>query len=95
MDIQPSINNDKQSVKRVKHSRVLGVQTDEHLDWSKHIGYIAGKILSGIGAIKKAREFVDQSTSVLIYNEFRNKSGLSLLARNQFVGLTLKNAEHK
>ena len=66
LDIQPSINIDKQSVKRVKHSKVLGVQIDEH--WSKHIEFIAGKISSGIGAIKKAKEFVDRNTLVLIYN---------------------------
>ena len=59
LDIQPSINIDKQSVKRVKHSKVLGVQIDEHLAWTKHIEFIAGKISSGIGAIKKAKEFVD------------------------------------
>ena len=35
LDIQPSINIDKQSVKRVKHSEVFGVQIDEHLDWHK------------------------------------------------------------
>ena len=68
LDIQPSINIDKQSVKRVKHSKVLGVQIDEHLAWTKHIEFIAGKISSGIGAIKKAKEFVDRNTLVLIYN---------------------------
>ena len=68
LDIQPSINIDKQSVKRVKHSKVLGVQVDEHLAWTKYIEFIAGKISSGIGAIKKAKEFVDRNTLVLIYN---------------------------
>ena len=68
LDIQPSINIDKQSVKRVKHSKVLGVQIDEHLAWTKHIEFIAGKISSGIVAIKKAKEFVDRNTLVLIYN---------------------------
>jgi hypothetical protein len=36
---------------------VLGVQIDEHLNWGKHIESIASKISSGIGAIKKAKEF--------------------------------------
>ena len=67
LDIQPSINIDKQSVKRVKHSKVLGVQIVEHLAWT-NIEFIAGKISSGIGAIKKAKEFVDRNTLVLIYN---------------------------
>jgi hypothetical protein len=47
---------------------VLGVQFDEHLNWGKHIESIASKISSGIGAIKKAKEFVDRNTLVLIYN---------------------------
>ena len=48
LNIQPSINIDKQSVKRVKHSKVLGVQIDEHLAWTKHIEFIVGKISSGM-----------------------------------------------
>ena len=68
LDVQPSINIDKQSVKRVKHTKVLGIQIDEHLNWGKHIESIASKISSGIGAIKKAKEFVDRNTLVLIYN---------------------------
>ncbi len=47
---------------------MLGVQIDEHLDWSKHIEFIADKISSGIGAIREAKEFVDRNTLVLIYN---------------------------
>jgi hypothetical protein len=66
LDVQPSINIAKQSVKRVKHTKVLRVQIDEHLNWRKHIEYITSKILSGIGAIKKAKEFVDRNTLVLI-----------------------------
>ena len=68
MDVQPSINIDKQSVKRVKHTKVRGVQIDEHLNWGKHIESIASKISSGIGAIKKAKEFVDRNTLVFLYN---------------------------
>ena len=68
LDVQPSIKIDKQPGKRVKHTKVLGVQIDERLDWSKHIEFIASKISSGIGAIRKAKEFVDRNTLVLIYN---------------------------
>jgi hypothetical protein len=58
LDVQPSINIDKQSVKRVKHTKVLGVQIDEHLNWGKHIESIASKISSGIGATKKLRNLL-------------------------------------
>ena len=41
---------------------------DENLNWEKHIDYISSKVSSGIGAIKRLREFVDQSTLVKVYN---------------------------
>ena len=46
----------------------VGVQLDENLNWEKHIDYISCKVSSGIGAIKRLREFVDQSTLVKVYN---------------------------
>ena len=68
MDIQPRVKIDRKPIKRVKNTRVLGVQVDEHLNWEKHIECIASKISSGIGAIRKLREFVDRNTLVLVYN---------------------------
>ena len=44
------------------------VQIDEHLSWNQNIEYIANKISSGIGAIRKLRTFIDRSTLVLVYN---------------------------
>ena len=38
------------------------------MNWEKHIDYISSKVSSGIGAIKRLREFVDQSTLVKVYN---------------------------
>ena len=38
------------------------------LSWKQHIEYIANKISSGIGAIRKLRTFIDTSTLVLVYN---------------------------
>ena len=52
----------------MKCTKVLGVQIDEHLSWNQHIEYIANKILSGIGAIRKLRTFIDTSPLVLVYN---------------------------
>ena len=40
-------------IKRVKCAKVLGVEIDENLIWEKHIEYIASKVSSGIGALKK------------------------------------------
>ena len=54
-------------VKKVKSTKALGVQLDENLNWLKHIDYIGSKVSSGIGAIKKFGEFVDQGTLVKVY----------------------------
>ena len=55
-------------IKRVKCTKLLRVEIDEHLKWEKHVDHIASKVSSGIGAIKKLKEFVDRDTLVLVYN---------------------------
>jgi hypothetical protein len=52
----------------VKHAKVLGVQIDQHLNWENHVELIASKISSGIGAIRKLKEFVNRDTLVSVYN---------------------------
>ena len=68
MDVQPTVKIDTCPIKRVKSAKVLGVEIDENLNWEKHIEYIASKVSSGIGALKKLKEFVDRDTLVLVYN---------------------------
>ena len=68
MDVLPTVKINNQHIKRVKCTKVLGVQLDEHLKWTQHIEYIVKKISSGIAVIRKLREFIDTSTSVLVYN---------------------------
>ena len=70
MDDQPTVKIDTCPIKRVKCAKVLGVEIDENLIREKHIEYIASKVSSGIGALKKIKEFVDRNTLVLVYNEF-------------------------
>ena len=47
---------------------MLRVEIDEHRKWKKHVDHYASKVSSGIGAIKKLKEFVDRDTLVLVYN---------------------------
>ena len=67
-DTQLQLESENEIVKKVKNTKVLGVQLDENLNWEKHMDYISSKVSSGIGAIKRLREFVDQSTLVKVYN---------------------------
>jgi hypothetical protein len=69
VDVQSTVKIDTCPIKRVKCAKVLGVEIDENLNWEKHIDYIASKVSSGIGALKKLKEFsVDRDTLVLVYN---------------------------
>ena len=52
-DTQLQLDRENEMVKKVKNTKVLGVQLDENLNWEKHIDYISSKVSSGIGAIKR------------------------------------------
>ncbi len=68
MDVQPTVKIDTSPIKRVKCAKLLGVEIDENLNWDKHIEYIASKVSSDIGALKKLKEIADRDTLVLVYN---------------------------
>ena len=55
-------------IKQVRHSRALGVEIVEHLSWNKHIENVVKKVTSGIGAMRRIRNFVDRETLSSIYN---------------------------
>ena len=46
----------------------LGVEIDENLSWKKHIVNVIKKVTSGIGAMRRVRDFVDRETLSSIYN---------------------------
>jgi hypothetical protein len=58
------------AIENVSQTKFLGVILDCHLDFSKHISYIKGKIAKGIGIICKAKVFVNKNTLINLYNSF-------------------------
>ena len=68
LDFQPSVKIGYDCIKQIRHNRVLGVEIDEHLSWDKHIENIIKKVTSGIGAMRRIRDFVDRETLSSIYN---------------------------
>ena len=68
LDSQPCVNIGHDSIKQVQHSKVLGVEIDENLSWNKHIENVVKKVTSGIGAMRRIRNFVDRETLSSIYN---------------------------
>ena len=56
------------NIKQVQHSRVLGIEINVNLSWNKHIENVVKKVTSGIGAMRRIRDFVDRETLSSIYN---------------------------
>ena len=65
---QPIIKIDQTKIKQVFKSRVLGVDIDNKLKWTNHIDIVAKRVSSGIGAIRRIRDFVDRDTLISVYN---------------------------
>lgn len=68
----PFLKIGDQVIKRVTHSKTVGLQVDEHLKWDEHIKYISKKVVSRLGDIKKIRSFVPQETLITVYNSLIN-----------------------
>ena len=68
IDTHQGVKINNQLIKKVKNTKALGVELDENLSWEKHINHISSKISSGIGAIRKMREYVEQDILIKVYN---------------------------
>ena len=69
---QPDLKINHEKIKQVYKATVLGVELDDKLSWNKHIDKVANKVTSGIGAIRKIRDFVNRDTLISIYNALIN-----------------------
>ena len=59
---------DDQIIKRVDHTKSLGLTIDAQLSWGKHVEEICKKVCSAIGALKRVRPFISKETAIQIYN---------------------------
>ena len=57
-----------QAIKRVDHTKSLGLTIDAQLSWGKHVEEICKKVSSAIGALKRVRPFISKETAIQIYN---------------------------
>ena len=62
------IEIDGEKIKRIDHTKSLGLITDDRLSWSKHVEGISRKVSSSIGALKRVRPFISINTALQIYN---------------------------
>ena len=65
-DIDISI--DDKTIKRVDHTKSLGLTIDAQLSWSKHVDEICKKASSAIGALKRVQPIISTDVAVQIYN---------------------------
>ena len=63
-----NIQLDGHPISRVEHTKSLGLNIDDRLSWSNHIKDLCKKISSAIGALRRIRPLISQSTEVQIYN---------------------------
>ena len=54
--MEVSVNNKR--INRVLKSKSLGLTIDENLTWKYHVHNITKKVSSGIGALKRMRDFI-------------------------------------
>ena len=65
---ETDINVDGKTIKRVDHTKSLGLTIDAQLFWPKHVDEIWKKAFSAIGALKRVRPFNSTDVAVEIYN---------------------------
>ena len=65
---QINIQLHSQPICRVEHTKSLGLIIDDRLSWSYHIRELCRKISLAIGALKRIRSLISQSTAIQIYN---------------------------
>ena len=68
MSSQPELSIDNVPIEKVTSVKSLGIFIDENLRWQTHIDKLSEKIASGIGAIKRIRDFVPTPTLHCVYN---------------------------
>ena len=65
---QPELSIDNVPIEKVTTVKSLGIFVDENLRWQTHIDKLSKTMVSGIGAIKRIRDFFPTPTLHCIYN---------------------------
>ena len=60
------IRIDDQIIKRVDHTKSLGLNIDAQLSWGKDVEEICKKVSSAIGVLKRVRPFISKETAIQI-----------------------------
>ena len=63
-----NIKLEDQVISNVDHAKSLGLIIDNRLSWSNHVNELCKKVTSAIGALRRIRPLISQSTAVLYNN---------------------------
>ena len=63
-----NIKLEDQVISKVDQAKSLGLIIDNRLSWSNHVNKLCKKVTSAIGALRRIRPLISQSTAVLVYN---------------------------
>ena len=58
----------EQTITSVQSTKSFGVVFDQRLVWEEHVDSLCKRVLSGLAALKQARQYVHQDTLLTIYN---------------------------
>ena len=58
------VSLENQRIERVDHTKSLGLTIDDRLSWSDYVNEVCKKVSLAIGALKRIRPFVSQSTAI-------------------------------
>ena len=68
--VLPKLNINNSEIVRAESFKFLGVLLDKNLSWKAHIKYIENKISKNIGALFKARPFLNKKSFLSPYYSY-------------------------
>ena len=57
----------QEPVSKIKHTKYLGIEADQYLNWDKHISALIKKISSGIGMLHYGKKYLPLTTVQSMY----------------------------
>ncbi len=68
IETDPTIELGESKIKRVKHSKTLGIIIDDQLLWKKQVETTVSKVSKGIGMLRRIKSCVPKRTLIKVYN---------------------------
>ena len=62
------IQIDDEMIRKVDHTKSLGLTIDDRLSWSNYVDQICRNVSSAIGVLKRIRHLISANTALEIYN---------------------------